>query len=160
MKELFIIRHAKTERIQPNQRDIDRELNDRGLRQCEDLAKYLKSTWRQVDTILVSDAKRTRMTYTSLQEVCTGSVVEYFADLYLAPAQEIMSVIAARGANSDTVLIIGHNDGISELVSYFLNDYQHVPTSGYLYFRFDVDNWELITRGSGILQDKFFSEVK
>lgn len=160
MKELFIIRHAKTERIQPNQRDIDRELNDRGLRQCEDLANYLKSTWRPVDTILVSDAKRTRMTYTSLQEVCTGSVVEFFADLYLAPAQEIMSVIATYAANSNTVLLIGHNDGISELVSYFLNDYQHVPTSGYLHFRFDVDNWELITRGSGILQDKFFSEVK
>jgi|688.fasta_scaffold19951_7 phosphohistidine phosphatase len=160
MKELFIIRHAKTERIQPNQRDIDRELNDRGLRQCEDLAKYLKSTWRPVDTIMVSDAKRTRMTYTSLQEVCTGSVVEYFADLYLAPAQGIMSVIAARGAYSNSVVIIGHNDGLSELVSYFLNDYQHVPTSGYLHFRFDVDNWGLITRGSGILQDKFFSEVK
>ena len=130
------------------------------MRQCEDLANYLKSTWSPVDTIMVSDAKRTRMTYTSLQEVCTGSVVEFFADLYLAPAQKIISVIATYAANSNTVLLIGHNDGISELVSYFLNDYQHVPTSGYLHFRFDVENWEIITRGSGILQDKFFSEVK
>lgn len=160
MKELFIIRHAKTERIQPNQKDFDRQLTERGLRQCADLAKYLKSAWRPVDTILISDAKRTRMTYTSLHEVCTGSVVEFFDDLYLAPAQEIMSVIAARAANANAVLIIGHNDGISELVSYFLNDDQRVPTSGYLHFRFDVDNWGLITRGSGILQDKFFSEVK
>jgi phosphohistidine phosphatase len=157
MKELYIIRHAKTERIQANQRDFDRELTERGLRQCADLSNYIQGDFQDLDLILVSSAKRTQMTFNALNKVLDSKRIEFLPQLYLASAKEIMQIILDFAYDLDRVLLIGHNDGINDLVSYFLNDYQHVPTSGYLHFQFPVDSWEYITKGSGILRDSFFS---
>jgi len=158
MKELCIIRHAKTERIVSNQQDFDRELTGRGLRQCEDLAQHLHDNLREFDVVLVSSAKRTQMTFEALKYVIDSKSVLISKELYLASAQEIMQLISAFALNQNSVLLIGHNDGISDLVSYFLDDYQHVPTSGYLRFQFAVDSWSEIIRGSGLLLDSFYSQ--
>lgn len=158
MKELHIIRHAKTERIQANQRDYDRALTERGLRQCQDLTQFLEGHWHDVAVIFVSAAKRTQMTYEALKPVLIGQKLLVLPELYLASSQEIMQLLLEMANDNESVALIGHNDGISDLVSYFLDDYQHVPTSGYLHFEFDVDDWQHITRGSGVLKKQFFSQ--
>jgi phosphohistidine phosphatase len=160
MKNLYVIRHAKTERIQLNQRDFDRELTDRGLRQCEDLGNHLLENPITCELILVSSARRTRMTYDALNHVLTSAQTLFLEELYLASANEILQTISTCATINYSILLIGHNDGISDLVSYFLDDYQHVPTSGYLHFQFNVEDWEHIVRGSGILIDSFYSQVR
>jgi phosphohistidine phosphatase len=160
MKNLYIIRHAKTERIQSNQRDFDRELTDRGLRQCLDLAKHLVEKPIACELILVSSAKRTRMTYDALNNSLVSNQTLFLEELYLASSNEIFKSISEYGTKNNNVLLIGHNDGISDLVSYFLDYYQHVPTSGYLHFQFDVEDWGYIVKGSGILKDSYFSEMR
>jgi len=160
MKELHIIRHAKTERIQPKQRDYDRALTERGQLQCSDLANFLTGSWQEVDLILVSAAKRTQMTYDALSPILNGKKMLILPELYLASATEIMNIIKDLAADNQSVVLIGHNDGLSDLASYFLDDYQHVPTSGYIHLEFEVEDWSHIIRGSGVLIKYFFSQMR
>ncbi len=160
MKELLIIRHAKTERIQADQRDFDRKLTNRGLLQCEDLIKHLGENLRSVDAVLVSSAKRTRMTFDLLKEIVPATNIQFRDDLYLVSSNQIMQTLVDHASEANSVLFIGHNEGISDLASYFSNDYIHVPTSGFMHFHFEVDSWAHIGKGSGILIDHYFSEVR
>jgi phosphohistidine phosphatase len=160
MKELHIIRHAKTERIQPNQRDYDRALTERGQLQCSDLVNFLLGFSQEVDLSLVSAAKRTQMTYDALRPILNGKKTLILPELYLASATEIMEIIKDLAGDSQCVALIGHNDGLSDLVSYFLDDYQHVPTSGYMHLEFEVEDWNHIVRGSGVLIKHFFSQMR
>jgi phosphohistidine phosphatase len=160
MKELILIRHAKTERILPEQQDYDRMLTERGHRQCKDLAAYLIESGLNTDLTLVSSAKRTYMTYQELSAVLNSKDVQFIPELYLAQADEIMRVILEHAQGADRMVIIGHNDGLSDLASYFLDDYFHISTSGYLHFQFEVDSWNYIGRGSGTLKDQFFSQMR
>lgn len=160
MKELFIIRHAKTEHIQLGQRDFDRRLTHRGLLQCEDLIKHLGENLRLVDAVFVSSAKRTRMTFDLLKEIVSATNIQFRDDLYLASSSHIMQTLVEYGSETNSVLLIGHNDGLSDLVSYFLDDFIHVPTSGFMHFQFEVDSWAHIGKGSGILRDHYFSEAR
>jgi phosphohistidine phosphatase len=160
MKKLHIIRHAKTEPIQPNQCDYDRVLTERGQLQCSDLASFLTSSWQEVDLILVSAAKRTQMTYEAISPAINGRKTVISPELYLTSATEIIDIIKDLAVDIQSVALVGHNDGLSDLVSYFLDDYQHVPTSGYLHFEFEVEDWSHIIRGSGTLIRHFFSQIR
>ncbi len=160
MKELLIIRHAKTERIQADQRDFDRKLTNRGWLQCEDLKKHLGESLRSVDAILISSANRTRMTFDLLKEILPQTNIQFRDDLYLASSSHVMQTFVDHAPEANSVLFIGHNEGLSDLVSYFLDDFIHVPTSGFMHFQFEVDSWEHIVKGSGVMIDHYFSESR
>lgn len=160
MKELFIIRHAKTERIQVDQRDFDRKLAHRGLLQCADLIQHLGENLRSVDTVFVSSAKRTKMTFDLLKKIVPTTNIEFRDDLYLASSTQIMQTLVDFADVANSVLLIGHNEGVSDLASYFLDDSIHVPTSGFMHFQFGVDSWAHIFKGSGVLINHYFSEAR
>jgi len=159
MKHLHLIRHAKTEKVKPNQRDFDRDLTDRGRKQLNDLCHYLKESLTKFDIILVSSAKRTKMTHGILSPLFPKNKVQFLDNLYLASADAILNIIENLEFESSDILLIGHNDGISDLVSYLLNEYQHVPTSGYVHLQLPIEHWNEVTKGCGMLVDSYFSEA-
>lgn len=160
MKELIIIRHAKTERPKLGQRDFDRSLTYRGKRQMTDLVNHIETTHSDLELVLVSSAQRTRETYTLLSCAFGGAEVLFLEDLYLCSSTTVMKILSKHAEKQTKVAYIGHNEGLTDLVAYLQDNYVHVPTGGFLHFTLPVDSWSNVIRGMGILKDAYFSEVQ
>lgn len=155
MLHLHLIRHAKSVINSNSGKDIDRKLDPKGLRQIQNLNDYLKKSKIQVSETYVSSAKRTRETYKGIKEIETGKVF-FRSDLYLASQKEMHQLITGLNDNNKSVMIIGHNGGISELASFYVGDLIQLPTCAYMHIEFDLDSWELVSSETGRLVDHYF----
>jgi phosphohistidine phosphatase len=151
MKIIFF-RHAKTELNAKTGKDFDRGLRDNGIRQCTVMNDFIKKEFSGVDFfVLCSTAKRTRQTYKRAFDGIQ-SKVKYLDDLYLASAAEILKIIQYENVPNDVQLVIlGHNDGLTDLVNYLTDANCYVQTSGWVEITFDVDDLQLLSRGLGTI---------
>lgn len=115
-RTLILMRHAKTEDQKPGQRDYDRELLTRGKEEAALMAERLVGLTTVPQKILSSPAKRTQQTS---EIVCSAfsispTFVKFESGLYHAPAHKIASEIMVTDAEVTTLMVIGHNPGISD----------------------------------------------
>ena len=116
MRRLVIVRHAKAE---PNaETDFLRPLSRRGHQQARECAKWIRKLPFEIDVALVSSALRTAQTW---EELNLGCPVNLLDDAYNASAETLVHLIREFAGTSQTVLIVGHNPGISDLA--FANGY-------------------------------------
>lgn len=115
-KQLFLLRHAKTEVAAPGQPDHDRALTSRGTREARAIGKYFSEHQINPAVVLSSTSVRTRQTERELRESThLDAETLFLPELYLAPFEEIMKTIRAFAApETQTVLVIGHNPGLEE----------------------------------------------
>lgn len=136
---LYLIRHAKTEKTAISGKDFDRELAEKGRLQAEILNDYLKEfDFKNVD-IWCSDAMRTKQTLSFIDTHFPSANIEFKNELYLASAKAIRELIWNSTSNRD-LLIIGHNEGISEVASYFIGHEVHLKTATFLQIHFSAEN--------------------
>jgi phosphohistidine phosphatase len=105
------------------------------------------------DLVLSSPSRRTRETVEQLQ---ISARVEYLEPLYEADADELLE--AVREASSDdepyeTVLLVGHNPGVHQLVLELTGGQQipGFPPCALAVITLDVDEWWQASSGSGRL---------
>jgi len=120
MKHLLLLRHAEAEAAPPGSKDSDRPLTAPGRLEAADAAQCLARTGLTIDSILASPVRRTRETVAILLARLSLSVPPlYEASLYLATADTLLRSINACDAATQTVLLVAHNPGISELLQQF-----------------------------------------
>jgi phosphohistidine phosphatase len=116
MKDLLLLRHAKSSWGEPSVDDFDRPLNKRGRRAAAAMAKYLEHEGLRPALILCSAARRTRETLDFLLETFGTRVPLHIEPkLYLADAATIFARLRRVAADVPSVLVIGHNPGLQEL---------------------------------------------
>lgn len=152
-KTLHLIRHAKTEKISQDNTDISRKLTEKGIVQANVLAEALFQKNFQTDETLVSTAIRTRETAKILSNRLNLGQVTYFSQLYLATLNELIQLISSN-KDSDSITIIGHNEGLTEVVNYFTGEEIYLKPSDHVKILFYVDNWSEISRQAGQLNDQ------
>ena len=156
MLTLHILRHANTHSSSVTGKDFDRELSSKGLKQSEVLASFLKMNNFQPEVIFCSSAKRTRQTLKEVQKKFNfDNKIEFKDELYLASMEEMFDFVSNLSSENDA-LIIGHNNGISDLITYLTDDFIDVPTCTFVTLSFDVDNWNEISKGLAKM-DVYFS---
>lgn len=160
MKTLQILRHAKTERVQLGQQDFDRKLTERGLNQMADLWANQNNSLRQAQQVLVSSARRTRMTLKQIEQLFVPESILFLNELYLASRNTITKIIEKQDDSVDHILLIGHNDGLSDFVSYLTDTFHDLPTSGYVVLEMEIDSWTHITKGIATVKTQFYSDAK
>lgn len=160
MKTLQILRHAKTEKQKIGQKDFDRELTTRGLGQMADLLLHQRAHLEKVERILVSPAKRTRMTFEQLKTPLDPAVVVFEEALYLASFSELIQTIEKQEDSLENMLVIGHNNGLSELVTYLTDDYHDLPTSAFIVLEMEINSWKHLTKGIAVLKTQYCSNFK
>lgn len=141
-RTLVLMRHAKSDWGDPDLPDHDRPLNRRGRRDAALMAGWLMDEVGLPDLVLCSSAARTRET-ARLMESAWGSrlTVCPARDLYLAPPEQILRVIRTDGGDAASLLVLGHNPGIADLVSMLCEEPREMPTSAVAVFDVDVDDW-------------------
>lgn len=145
--KLHLLRHAKTNQSSSTGRDFDRSLLPKGINQSQALGTVLGPYLKDVE-IWCSDASRTKETLSIIQRQLSLSKPKYLKQLYLASRDEILDMIWNHESDRD-LLIVGHNYGISDVASYFLDENIELRTGGYLIIEFDIDSWEESSRGLG-----------
>ncbi len=113
MRQLILMRHAKTEPAVVGQSDFSRELTDRGRLDAPLVAVQLAEAGATPALALISDAVRTRQTWDLVQPNFEACRVRFLSTLYLAEAEVIIR--EAMQSGEDHILIIGHNPGLHEL---------------------------------------------
>ena len=154
---LHILRHGKTNQKSPTGKDYDRELLPKGIGQCSAQSKHIRVS--DDCTVWCSAAKRTRQTYSYLNASHSYPKASYFEDLYLCSRDHLLKQIWQKN-DGDELFLIGHNFGISDLASYFLDELIELRTGEYICLAFPFDLWSETSRGTASLVDRFRPEVK
>jgi len=153
MKNLYLIRHAKSDWSDESKSDFERGLNKRGRKAIHTMAEALKEKQIIPDLILCSSAKRTKLTTKGLIEKTgyTGEIV-YSDALYMAEPEEILTHIHNIEDKYDTVFIVGHNPETTELSNLMTNAYiDNVPTLGIVSIQYSIERWKDLKIGEGEL---------
>ena len=156
MLQLNLIRHAKTEPQSKSGRDFDRELLPKGRKQAELLAAFLQENDIKLGNVFCSTAARTKETAAFITKTIACHV-EFFEELYLASHSELKQFI--ENQKGDTITIIGHNEGISELATLLNGELLLLQTAGIIQLQFELDEWAAIGQDTGIIAARFRPEV-
>jgi len=139
MRELILVRHAKSDWSDPELSDHDRPLNARGRRAAPLMAARFAASEQQVQRVLSSPAVRARATAEEFASAL-GMQVELEPALYLASASTLLATAAA--SEVDSVLLVAHDPGITELASYLSDGgISHMPTCAVARFVWQVETW-------------------
>ncbi len=104
------------------------------------------------DVVLSSDAVRARLTTEAVAEAA-GYAGDILLDphLYMAGPADILSLLRTVRENAETVMIVGHNPGLEELVERLTGERQDLPTAALAQIGLPIDQWrelKLSTRGT------------
>lgn len=114
-KRLLLWRHAKASAGDPRQSDAERPLRPVGLRAAAEMAETYLS--EPPDLVLCSPALRARQTLSQAEAIWTDApTLRIEADLYLAEPQELLEFISQLDEETRSVLVVGHQPGLGELV--------------------------------------------
>ena len=115
MRQLLLLRHAKSSWDDPGLPDHARPLNARGRRNALAMARAMRELGLSPNIILVSSARRTLQTLEALRPLEAGTLVEPMDRLYLAPWQTLLAVVQGVPETARSLMLIGHNPGLHEL---------------------------------------------
>ena len=142
MKRLLLLRHAKSSWDDASLDDWERPLNDRGRRDAPPVGEWLRDHLRQPDAIITSDAVRARTTAEAVAKAAGYSreiVIE--PSLYLATPQAVLDLLNAVPDEAQTVLVVGHNPGLEELVRQLTGKYHAMPTAALIELELPIEHW-------------------
>ena len=142
MKRLLILRHAKSSWNDASLRDWERPLNDRGRRDAPRVGEWLRDHSRQPDAIITSDAVRARTTAEAVATAAGYSreiVIE--PSLYHATPRAVLDVLTAVPDEAQTVLIVGHNPGLEDLVRQLTGEYHALATAALVELEVPIGHW-------------------
>ena len=152
MKQLLLIRHAKSDWNSGAQSDFDRPLNKRGHKDAPEMSERLLKQHLVPQHIVSSPALRAITT------------AEYFADtfgidnkqiqtepaIYEASATTLLKVLNQLDNKYNFVALFGHNPGMTNFaINLSDTEIYDLPTCGLILIEFPVDDWGSISEGTG-----------
>ncbi|RFU42380.1 histidine phosphatase family protein [Actinomadura logoneensis] len=112
MPTLIVLRHAKAE-DGFGKADADRELTARGRADASAAGDRLRADGLAPDLVLCSPTVRTRQT---LDELGLETDVRFEPLIYANDAEELLELVRETGDEVDTLLLVGHNPSVHQLV--------------------------------------------
>lgn len=158
LRELMLLRHAKSEWKPEGMDDLDRPLTDKGKKNAAKMGKWLLQQSLMPDLILVSPAQRAQQTLRRICNECPANTVTV-QELYRADLPTLMKVLADT-PEAQRVMVIGHNPGLERMLT-FLTDPEDqscekddsvklFPTTALAHFILPQD-WRQLEEGDGKL---------
>jgi phosphohistidine phosphatase len=128
-RTLAVVRHAKSDWTD-NLPDDQRPLAPRGRRDAPELGRWLAEHVGAVDLVVCSTATRARQTWGIAGEALRPAPpVRYDERVYAASHPDLMSVLDELPDEVGTAVLVGHNPGLSDLVSVVTGEQLELKTS-------------------------------
>lgn len=142
-------------------RDFDRPLNKRGKRDAPFMGKLIKEKGIEPDLIITSPARRALRTAEYFAEELSYPKEKIIRDdnLYEAGVNDIVNVISGINSDSETIMLFGHNPGITDFCNSISDKYiDNIPTSAVVSLVLKTGQWSDINTNTCKLE--FFEYPK
>ena len=152
MKTLIALRHAKSSHEDESLEDIDRALNERGIGDAKLMGGVIRKRKIQPDIIVASPAERVRQTADLALKAARLNVEPTFDKrIYEASARGLLKVLMELNDTSNTVMLIGHNPGLEDLLERLTGEAITLPTASLAGVELNVEHWTEVRTGAGKL---------
>jgi phosphohistidine phosphatase len=162
LRRLVVLRHAKSARPE-GVPDRLRPLADRGRRDAPAAGRALAESDCLPDLAVCSTAVRARQTW----ELASGQwgtppPVRYDGRVYAADVPDLLAVVHEVPAEVETLLLVGHNPGLEELVLDLAGDglgdtleqvREKFPTSAIAVLAWHGTRWASLAPGTALLTE-------
>ncbi|HSU28233.1 MAG TPA: histidine phosphatase family protein [Chitinophagaceae bacterium] len=145
MKQVLLVRHAKSSWDEPGVPDIDRPLNERGKRDAPVMAHRMLDKKIAIDAFVTSPARRAQKTAGIFAKTFKADKDKLIvkAELYGAGDAGFFDVIHHLDEKLDSVAIFSHNPGLTDFANTLTETrIDNIPTSGVFAVRSDCKKWE------------------
>ena len=153
MRTLYLLRHAKSSWKDDSLRDFDRPLKGRGREAAEQIGKVLGGEKLNTPLVISSPAVRAReTTLIVLQSAGLTTEPRFDERIYEADVPALLEVVSSIPESAQTAMLVGHNPGFENLLSYLTSDDRHMPTCALARIEFaDAAGWRDVSEHSGRL---------
>lgn len=144
MKQLILIRHAKSSWALPAMEDIERPLNDRGKQDAPVMARRLLEKKVNIDAFISSPAKRAKKTARLFVKEFGLKKSDIIMDenLYEASHDAFFHVIEKANNKFESIAIFSHNPGITSFANLLTNvRTDNMPTCSVFAVKIVIDKW-------------------
>lgn len=146
MKTLTIVRHAKSSWKDASLSDRERPLNRRGKHDAPLMGGRISDADIRPSLIISSPAVRAWKTARAVANSLNYPLefLQREPGLYLASVNRILDVLRAQDNTFNSLLIVGHNPGLTDFVNYLSPGLtENLPTAGVAAFNIEHSDWNL-----------------
>ncbi|MBC8082077.1 MAG: histidine phosphatase family protein [Hymenobacter sp.] len=152
MKTLYLMRHAKSSWNFDDLTDEQRPLNDRGRNDAPLMGQALAKRNVKLDLLLSSAAVRALTTAALVAKELDypHEQIAVRPEIYHADVQGLLDIVRACPAEAQAVLLVGHNNTITEFANLLSPDALHeeIPTAGIVCLHCQTDTWAGVDRSN------------
>lgn len=157
-RNLYLIRHGQAETGGFHTPDRDRLLTKRGEQDTQLVWGELVAKNFMPDLILCSDAQRALKSAQRIAQVLhyPTDLIQQSTTLYLAEDDQIYLELSALPDSCKSVVLVGHNPGLTDFVLNALSEDQQqqnqvalpLPTSGLVGLQYKANHWNELAAAS------------
>tara|TARA_B100001778_G_scaffold210667_1_gene174376 strand:- start:499 stop:987 length:489 start_codon:yes stop_codon:yes gene_type:complete len=143
MKTITFLRHSKSS-WDTNLEDIDRPLNDIGVKKIKKVAKLSNDQFSNCEIIFSSSANRAIHTSLILTRELSieSNKIRIYEDLYTFNFKVVFDFITKIENVYSNVVLVGHNPAYTEISNHFTeNKILNLPTARWFSMKFDSNTW-------------------
>ena len=154
MKQILLLRHAKSSWENGGLDDFDRPLAGRGLHDAPLIGKYLRKIDHKPDQIISSPAQRaketTKLALDGMRK--TEEIISWNEDLYYGGNSDYLKAIQSANERTETIMIVGHNPKIEDtagaLIGKDFSSNVRMPTAALVCLNTYVREWSQVNWGA------------
>ena len=148
MKKLILIRHAKASH-EMGYADFERPLKPSGMQDAAIMAARLREAGFMPEALVSSPALRTITTANIFSEHLSLQPASTDMRIYNAEEDTLLDVVNELPSQYNSMALIGHNPGISQLLYYYTGHMRDMETCAIAVIEFDLKHWSAVKRKSG-----------
>lgn len=156
--KLHLLRHSDTEDFAITGVDFDRNLTSSGRARAEKMGLYLNDQLSRKIAVYCSSSNRTRETAAIIQSTFGYRNIQHKDELYHANLSQLLKFVNQL-EDHGPVLIIGHNEGITDLVNHLSGENTYLDTCNYVCIDLNVTNWKEVSGNLGQLVENYRPEL-
>ena len=156
MKTLYLLRHAKSSWDDPDLKDFERPLSDRGFRDAPMMGKRFEEAGNQLQCIITSPAMRAKTTAKLFADNMgyPSDDIASNPELYFAGTGMFLKAASLLDDDCSNAMLVGHNPAITEFANLMADsDIDNIPTCGLVKLGLDIEKWSDIAAGMAELVD-------
>lgn len=155
MKNIVLIRHAKSSWKNSDWSDKERPLKKRGTNDAENMALHFVEIGLKPDIVISSPANRALSTAKIFVKALQTEdfTITTHDLLYFEGTNAIIETIKMQKDEiGDTIFVFGHNPDTAGVISTLSGNFiGHFPTCGVAQIQYDIYSWREITPNNGKL---------
>ena len=156
MRQLILVRHAKSDRSDWSIPDIDRPLAPRGERDAPEMARRLMDRQDSLGAVYSSVARRAQDTAGYFAEAfgVDSAAIRLLPGLYTFSPEDLLQELRALDDDESCVTVFGHNPAISAMAAHLSGEaLGDLPTCTVVRMDTDCRSWMGLGDGSCTLRE-------